>query len=113
MVVRLHEDYCDPGYYALVFRSSGFSSLLELNAVGTTMLNLNPSILGRMLIPVPPLTEQKSILVFLEGEILKFDNLTQYVETAIARLTEYRQALITSAVTGKIDVRSFDQRTES
>lgn len=107
MVVRLHEDYCDPGYYALVFRSSGFSSLLELNAVGTTMLNLNPSILGRMLIPVPPLTEQKSILVFLEGEILKFDNLMQYVETAIARLTEYRQALITSAVTGKIDVRNW------
>ena len=105
MVVRLHDLLCDPRYYALVFGSSGFSSLLELNAVGTTMLNLNPSILGRMSVPAPPLTEQQAIFAFIECETEKLDGLIQKVEAAISRLTEYRQALITSAVTGKIDVR--------
>lgn len=107
MVVRLHAHYCDSHYYTLVFQSSGFRSLLELNAVGTTMLNLNPSILGRMMVPVPPLLEQQSIVVFIGNETAKIDSLIQQVEFAIARLTEYRQALITSAVTGKIDVRNF------
>lgn len=105
MVVRLDYRRCDARYFSLVFQSSGFGALLELNAVGTTMLNLNPSILGRMCVPVPPLNEQKHIVAFLEEETEKLDGLLLQVETAINRLTEYRQALITSAVTGKIDVR--------
>ena len=44
---------------------------------------------------------------FLDAECLKLDVLSCATETAIARLTEYRQALITSAVTGKIDVREL------
>lgn len=113
MVVRLLAQCCDSHYYALVFQSSGFRSLLELNAVGTTMLNLNPSILGRMLIPVPPLVEQQSIVVFIGNETSKIDGLIQQVESAISRLTEYRQALITSAVTGKIDVRGVPAQWET
>lgn len=113
MVVRLLAQYCDSHYYALVFQSAGFRSLLELNAVGTTMLNLNPSILGRMLVPVPPLVEQQSIVVFIGNEAAKIDSLIQQVESAITRLTEYRQALITSAVTGKIDVRDWQSELEA
>ena len=105
MVVRLRTQSCISLYYALVFRSSGFSSLLELNAVGTTMLNLNPSIVGRMAVPVPPSAEQQAIIDFLDRETAQLDALTAKVESAITRLTDYRQALITSAVTGKIDVR--------
>jgi type I restriction enzyme S subunit len=58
-----------------------------------------------MLVPVPSLMEQRSIIAFIEHEAEKLDSLTQKVESAITHLTEYRQALITSAVTGKIDVR--------
>ncbi|MHB9101008.1 MAG: restriction endonuclease subunit S [Sulfuricella sp.] len=53
----------------------------------------------------PPLAEQKLICSFLDREISALDRLATRVESAIDRLTEYRQALITSAVTGKIDVR--------
>lgn len=104
MVVRLKTGL--PDYFSQVFSSAGFSSLLELHAVGTTMLNLNPSILGRMRVPVPPVHEQKIIVDYLDRETTRIDQLVAKVETAIARLTEYRQALITSAVTGKIDVRA-------
>lgn len=105
MVVRLKNGLAD--YFSQIFSSAGFSSLLELNAVGTTMLNLNPSILGRMQVPIPPVDEQKIIVAYLDRETSRIDQLTAKVETAIARLTEYRQALIASAVTGKIDVREI------
>ena len=76
-----------------------------MNAVGTTMLNLNPSILGRMRIPLPPLSEQRTIANYLDLETKKIDQMITKVEAAIERLQEYRTALITAAVTGKIDVR--------
>lgn len=55
--------------------------------------------------PHPPRREQEAIVTFLDSETRRIDLLVGSVEDAIARLTEYRQALITSAVTGKIDVR--------
>lgn len=95
----------DATYFSKVISNSGFVGVLELNAVGTTMLNLNPTIVGRMLVPVPTLQEQTAIATYLDRETAKIDRLVEKVETAIARLREYRGALITSAVTGKIDVR--------
>ena len=56
-------------------------------------------------IPVPPLPEQASIAAYLDEETAKLDALVAKVEEAIERLQEYRTALITAAVTGKIDIR--------
>ncbi len=103
MVVRLRD--CDVRYFVRVFRSTGFRMLLMMNAVGTTMLNLNPSIVGRMRVPLPPLPEQCAIADYLDQETGKIDQMIAKVKAAIERLQEYRIALITAAVTGKIDVR--------
>ena len=56
-------------------------------------------------IPVPPLSEQQAIAAYLDRETAKIDTLSAKVQTAIERLREYRTALISAAVTGKIDVR--------
>jgi len=53
----------------------------------------------------PPLPEQQAIAAFLDRETAKIDALSAKVTTVIERLKEYRTALISSAVTGKIDVR--------
>jgi len=53
----------------------------------------------------PPLPEQQAIADFLDRETGKIDTLIAKVETAIEKLKEYRTALISAAVTGKIDVR--------
>jgi type I restriction enzyme S subunit len=103
MVVRLSD--CDAQYFTRVFRSSGFVAKLALNAVGTTMPNLNPSIVGRMMVPLPPVTEQTIIATYLDVEAAKIDRMIGKVEEAIVRLQEYRVTLITAAVTGKIDLR--------
>lgn len=49
--------------------------------------------------------EQRALADYLGRETAKIDQLAAKVEEAIARLQEYRAALITAAVTGKIDVR--------
>ena len=57
-------------------------------------------------VPIPPSSEQVKIATFLEREIAKIDMLIERCETAIELLKERRTALISAAVTGKIDVRS-------
>ncbi|MDO9012212.1 MAG: restriction endonuclease subunit S [Gallionella sp.] len=56
-------------------------------------------------IAFPPLKEQQTIASFLDSEIAKFDTLSTEANRAIELLQERRSALISAAVTGKIDVR--------
>lgn len=72
----------------------------------TTLPIINQDETKNLVFTVPPLSEQSAIAVYLDRETTRIDHLTAKVEAAIARLTEYRQALITAAVTGKIDVRA-------
>ena len=55
--------------------------------------------------PLPPLPEQQAIAVYLDRETAKIDALKSKIRHAIDLLKEYRTALISAAVTGKIDVR--------
>lgn len=57
--------------------------------------------------PHPPRAEQEAIVAFLDEATAQIDRLIRNADEAISRLAEYRQALITSAVTGKIDVRGL------
>jgi type I restriction enzyme S subunit len=69
-----------------------------------TQLNLNTDTVGSIVISVPEAAEQKLITDYLDRTTAELDTMATTVEAAIDRLTEYRQALITAAVTGKIDV---------
>ncbi len=68
--------------------------------------NLPQATMKRFSITVPPKAEQQAIVEFLEAETGKLDALTAEAERAIELLQERRTALISAAVTGKIDVRS-------
>ena len=56
-------------------------------------------------VPVPPLPEQRTIAAFLDRETAWIDEIVKKVEKSIDLLREHRTALISAAVTGKIDVR--------
>ena len=56
-------------------------------------------------LPLPPILEQRSIADFLDRETTNMDTLVAKVREAINRLKELRIALISAAVTGKINVR--------
>ena len=70
-----------------------------------TQLNLNTDTVGAIHIGVPPIPEQAAIADYLVVRLGELDSTTAKVDTAIERLQEHRTALITAAVTGKIDVR--------
>ncbi|MBC7943905.1 MAG: restriction endonuclease subunit S [Burkholderiales bacterium] len=55
---------------------------------------------------VPPSQEQRVVAAYLDRETAKIDRMVAKIEAAIEKLQEYRTALITAAVTGKIDVRT-------
>jgi type I restriction enzyme S subunit len=59
-------------------------------------------------IGIPNFDEQESIADFIDSEVKKMDEMLKVNNQTINRLTEYRTALITAAVTGKIDVSSID-----
>ena len=65
---------------------------------------LNLQMIGDFSIPLPPIEEQKAISIFLSLKEEKFRILCNKIETQIAKLQEYRQSLISEAVTGKINL---------
>ena len=55
---------------------------------------------------IPETDEQQAIADFLDRETKKLDSLAAKIDIATERLQEYRAALITASVTGKIDTRT-------
>jgi len=87
-------------------RNDGFKKTLSSRAKpAINQASLTTNQIREMPIILPPLPEQQAIAAFLDRETAKIDTLSAKVLTAIERLKEYRTALISAAVTGKIDVR--------
>lgn len=74
-------------------------------ANGTTRSRIPLSQMAERSIALPPTEEQMAIASHVSGALRTFDTLTTTAESAIALLQERRAALISAAVTGKIDVR--------
>jgi len=74
---------------------------------GGTKVQLNLDDIKTFFLAVPSLDEQKKIVRFLDAEIEKFDSLIYEATRGVSLLAERRSALISAAVTGKIDVRNW------
>jgi type I restriction enzyme S subunit len=110
--IRPNLNLVDPSFLNRFLSISGIREWLLLEAVGATMDNLNTMILGRMPVLLPPVDEQRAISTFCDVETNKIDTLVAKVREGIEKLQEYRTALISAAVTGKIDVRGYAGATE-
>ncbi|MEI7557214.1 restriction endonuclease subunit S, partial [Candidatus Chlorohelix sp.] len=94
-----------PEYLFRIVQSEEFVSRVVAYSVGVSYPAIAPTELASLKIWIPPLAEQRAIAAFLDRETAKIDTLVKKIEEGIARLKEYRAALISAAVTGKIDVR--------
>ena len=72
-----------------------------------TQLNLNTETVGGIQIGVPPDSEIAQILEFIDRQSSVFDSLVGEAAKGVELLQERRSALISAAVTGKIDVRNW------
>ncbi len=79
----------------------------DYNVTGTTIYNLSLESIRKIPVPLPRLDEQLKIVRNLEARVSEFKSLLTHAELAITLLQERRTALISAAVTGKIDVREI------
>ncbi|MCS3632572.1 restriction endonuclease S subunit [Salinibacter ruber] len=103
--LRPNRKSVDPPYLSWVCSTRGVAEWFVLKSVGSTMDNLNTDVLGALIVPVPPLSEQRRIARHIRKRISNLDTLIDVIQGGIGNLQEYRTALISAAVTGQIDVR--------
>lgn len=82
----------------------------EMNLV--TRASLSQDLLKKLSVPVPQSKEQLDISSYLDSFAKQIDSLVEQAHTAIKLLSERRSALISAAVTGKIDVRGWQADQE-
>lgn len=84
------------------------SDLFVLNSKKGAVPGIDRNDLHPVLTVIPPRAEQDLITEYLEAFTVGLAQQVAKVQEIIERLQEYRSALITNAVTGKIDVRNFE-----
>ena len=96
----VHRDYL---YYVFLAMKPELLREAPVNTQG----NLNVERIGspRTQVPLPNIAEQIAIIDFLDRETITIDALIAKIRQAINHVREFRTALISAAVTGKIDVR--------
>lgn len=99
----------DRMYLIRLLRSAIARFQYEQDATGSSgsMQNIGQDTIKDLTFPLPPLHEQIDIRQRLKQMLSELGNTEKLAKDAIARLKEYRTALITNAVTGKIDVRDI------
>lgn len=85
----------------------------SIGSGGAIQQHFNVGTAMDLVVPIPPLDEQYLIVSFLSVEAEKIDALTAEAQGAIDLLKERRSALISAAVTGKIDIRGHAAEKEA
>jgi len=106
-VYQISDRELNPVYYDYLSRSS--AHVMELarmsKGVWKSRLRLYPADFFDICTPVPPEREQSLIVAHLEHVVRQIDGLLLAIERAIGQLLDLRSALVSAAVTGRIDVR--------
>lgn len=94
-----------PEFLLKYTQSSVYENWKNSIYIQSTIQNIGADKYNQMPIPVPSLAEQQAIVSFLDSKTAMIDEAIRRIDEQIADLKAYRTALITDAVTGKIDVR--------
>ena len=106
-IITPYEKKLDSDYLRL-FLISGINveQMFSLIA-GAALTRLTIEKMKHLVITIPPLHEQREIISKLENKVAGFDKSIEIITDLISKLKEYRQSIISEAVTGKIDVRDW------
>ena len=103
----------DSNYLFYLYSDKKFRGKYESEANGITRFGLSQESFSDTFICIPDISEQRTISLFLEEQTSKIDYLISKQLEMIELAKEYKEALISQAVTGKIDVRGFTLPTTS
>ncbi|MBU2934541.1 MULTISPECIES: restriction endonuclease subunit S [Pacificibacter] len=106
-LLRVDPDEIFPEYLESLLSAEIYQKKMIFDAGGTTIKHIYISILARMNLTIPPYEEQKMICDTVKLRSRYFDQIDNKAQSAITLLKERRTALISAAVTGKIDLRDW------
>lgn len=106
---RFYKSQLIPNYSKFHFQAEWKDTFIESRMNIVTRSSLSQTVLGQVPVIVPPIADQNIIIYYLEERTQEIDALIKLEEQKIKSLKEYRQALISEAVTGKIDVRDWKE----
>ncbi|EWG99942.1 restriction endonuclease subunit S [Halomonas sp. BC04] len=101
------EEVLSPNFSRYFFGNQRLREFFVKEMEIVTRASLGQDLLKRMSVPTPPVEEQIRIAQYLDAKTQKNDSLLDQAHAAIKLLAERRSALISVAVTGKIDVRGW------
>ena len=111
MMFRALQDF-DAGYLMWVLNSDTVYQQVLADLAGATSPHVNIGDIVNFAIPAPSLADQQGIAEHIFRIVHGIDTLVAEAERTSALLRERRAALISAAVTGKIDVRAFIPTTQ-
>jgi type I restriction enzyme S subunit len=103
-IVRVNKSIALPEWVALALQCHAAQEQFALDNVQSAQANLSLGDLGNTWITLPPMIQQQVIIATVNQQTTRIDALIAKVEAAVERLVEYRVALISAAVTGKVRV---------
>lgn len=106
-VLKIHAELVCPYFLAHSLNGTGCYEQSQLHTRGATNQDLGLTRMVKIWLALPPPTEQVAIVAYLDDQTAKFDSLVAEAQRAIELLKEHRSALISAAITGKIDVRGL------
>ena len=100
-------------YYHYLFRCNNFVEEFYRNGRGIVadLWTTRYQEMKNIEIPIPPLAEQRAIVSYIEAKTASINKLIDAYEQQVERVKEYKQRLISDAVTGKINVT--DEQTQT
>jgi len=105
--VHLKRDEIDATFFVWQMNSLSIRAQIKtvISGAGGLANNIGQSDIKNLFLTLPPLTEQRAIVKYLDAETAKIDTLINKARRAIELMKEHRISLIAATVTGKIDVR--------
>ncbi|MBY8145832.1 restriction endonuclease subunit S [Vibrio fluvialis] len=100
-----------PEMLLYLFTSRGFQNLLWEYVGFSAQPGIYLGTLANFSIPIPTIDDQKQIISYCKKQTSKLDELISKADALVLMLQERRTALISAAVTGKIDVRNWQAPT--
>ena len=86
-----------------------FKRHIELTKTGTTFFGITQESVGNFFTLLPEVSQQIAIVNFLDAKLEIFDVTIIALTESIRKLRQFKQSLISEAVTGKIDVRDWQK----
>ena len=93
-----------PEFISWFLQTSCVKQYLTLNSVGTTMANLNTTIISGIPVVFPPISEQEKVVEYIKNKICEIDCVLKNKLSIVEKLTKYKKSLIYEVVTGKKEV---------